>query len=44
MRKIFIPLLAAIALPNAVNANVDPKITDITSFISQIDQVKIANQ
>tara|TARA_B100000963_G_scaffold346663_1_gene352131 strand:- start:39 stop:776 length:738 start_codon:yes stop_codon:yes gene_type:complete len=29
MRKIFIPLLAALALPTAVNANIDPKVAEM---------------
>ena len=29
MRKIFIPLLAALALPTGVNANIDPKVAEM---------------
>ena len=29
MKRLLIPLLAALALPNAVNANVDPKVVEI---------------
>ena len=29
MKRLLLPLLAALALPNAVNANVDPKVAEI---------------
>ena len=29
MKRFLIPLLAALALPNAVNANIDPKVAEI---------------
>tara|TARA_B100001109_G_scaffold207115_1_gene174371 strand:+ start:429 stop:596 length:168 start_codon:yes stop_codon:yes gene_type:complete len=29
MKRLLLPLLAVLALPNAVNANVDPKVAEI---------------
>ena len=29
MKRLLLPLLAALALPNAVNANIDPKVAEI---------------